>query len=229
MMRAWEVISPKRKARALRFRRMEAKVNQTLTGLLEREAFLRETGREIDELTIEENESGRPYVTGLDIPLYYNISHAGELMLCAVSEANVGIDVEEDKRYNERVVKRFFTEEETAFIDSYSEGERPTAFAKLWTMKEAFMKYTGLGFHFPVTQVGTRLTDEEFGEILPGDEVSEDLWEALKKQGIQRETLPKCRLYHPKCGYHGAVCAADLSDIRWIDVTADLASVWNED
>ena len=81
---------------------------------------------------LAKEESGRPVWTGSDC--FVSISHTGTTAAAAVSRVRIGIDLEPAGRQNLRVARRMFTE-----------NEQRWAFARLWTLREAYAKWTGLG------------------------------------------------------------------------------------
>ncbi|MHA7957015.1 4'-phosphopantetheinyl transferase family protein [Streptomyces sp. L500] len=116
---------------------------------------------------------GRPAVAG---PLHFNLSHAGELALFAFADTPVGADVEEEQSAAVVAdVSPMLHPAETAELAALPEPERPAAFARCWTRKEAYLKGTGTGLaespavtyvgtgSAPVAPPGWTLTDVEAG------------------------------------------------------------------
>lgn len=86
-----------------------------------------------------------------DSPLHFNLSHSGERVLCVMSSFPVGCDVEKRHAVDLNIAKRFFFEDEYCAIEACrTQEEREALFFKLWTLKESFMKCTGLGFRLPL-------------------------------------------------------------------------------
>lgn len=124
---------------------------------------------------------GKPYIR--QVPWHYNLSHSGDFAALAVSDAPVGIDIQQVRPYRESLVKRFFSQEEAdafekGFSDSAREGgmaadasPRMALFYTLWCRKEAYGKLTGTGLTEDVLKrnmlkdTGTGMY--EYGEI-PG-------------------------------------------------------------
>ena len=80
--------------------------------------------------------------------LYFNMSHSGKYVVIAVSDVDVGIDVEHKAKNYRQVAKRFFCEEEYRSICACpDETEQKQCFLEIWTKKEAYIKLTGLGMH----------------------------------------------------------------------------------
>lgn len=101
---------------------------------------------------IESAENGRPYIK--DNLRYISISHSNTAVVAAVSDSPVGIDIEQIKPVNRRLVKRICTDEEEVFINLSNEKacdqlitEEKTLerFFVIWTAKEAWFKKQGTG------------------------------------------------------------------------------------
>ena len=89
-------------------------------------------------------QDGKPYAVGLDV--HFNISHSGHFVVCAVSERNVGIDVEQMRPVREKLVRKVCTESELAWYqEAEDDGEAIRRFFQIWTSKEAYFKWLGTG------------------------------------------------------------------------------------
>ncbi len=98
-------------------------------------------GKDARELLVY-GPHGKPYLKGN--PFYFNLSHSGGIVACAVQTREVGLDVEKKREFSQRLKERICTPAEYLLVSSGSrENENLT---QLWTMKESYMKYTGLGF-----------------------------------------------------------------------------------
>lgn len=87
-------------------------------------------------------EHGKPYITNHD-GVHFNISHCNDAVAVGVSNLEVGIDVEGRRKFSDSLLQRAFSDEEQAEILSSQEPQ--DTFAKLWTRKEAWFKWTGTG------------------------------------------------------------------------------------
>lgn len=88
---------------------------------------------------------GKPYIK--EQPFFYNISHSGDYVFCAVSGQEIGADIQKKESGREkRVAERFFSGREMAAIREMSDdaGKRDL-FYRLWTRKEALGKLSGDG------------------------------------------------------------------------------------
>lgn len=101
---------------------------------------------------------GKPYIR--DSSIYFNLSHSGEYAVCAVSDSEVGIDIQRKGKLKMDVAKRFFTENECKHILAQPENTKATdMFYRLWALKESFVKAIGTGIN---------LSFDSF-EIVPGE------------------------------------------------------------
>jgi 4'-phosphopantetheinyl transferase len=119
-------------------------------------ALLRETlalhsGIPAHEWVFSSGPHGKPVLdarlaarTGLS----FNLAHTQGLVACAVMRnAEIGIDVE---RINQRIdvltlARHYFASPEVGALESCAEAQRYTQFTELWTLKEAYLKATGVG------------------------------------------------------------------------------------
>jgi 4'-phosphopantetheinyl transferase len=101
--------------------------------------------------TFDTGPHGRPAVArGGDV--HFNLSHCAGLVACAVSRAaEPGIDVESlDRAVPWDVAEAYFAADEAKWLDGLPAKERQAGFLRLWTLKEAYIKATGLGLSQPL-------------------------------------------------------------------------------
>ena len=90
-------------------------------------------------------ENGKPYIDG---GRCFSLAHSGTYAVCAVSDNEVGVDIELPREDSLRLAKRFFTESEYARIAASAESDE--LFCEYWTVKESFIKATGKGLSTPL-------------------------------------------------------------------------------
>ena len=89
---------------------------------------------------------GKPFFPALP-ELYFNLSHTAGWSLCALSDAPVGVDIEVPRPRRVGLWRFCLTDGEyAAFLTSGGGWEE---FYRLWTLKEAWCKYTGQGLGHP--------------------------------------------------------------------------------
>lgn len=74
-----------------------------------------------------------------DLPYFFNCSHSGEYVACAVSRREIGVDLERVRPVHARLL-RTLTDREKAWLESLPREEWDRAFLRLWTMKESWIK-----------------------------------------------------------------------------------------
>ncbi len=115
------------------------------------------------EKTIETKETlnGKPYFANRE-NLFFSMSHSEDYVVLALSECEVGVDIQKWKPVYANFVKRFLHEKELDEVNlgAVSDFAKPSGFESSaeitdtgilkgifdrWTAKEAFVKYTGEG------------------------------------------------------------------------------------
>ncbi len=97
--------------------------------------LLEENNANLEALSFSEN--GKPLLKN---GLYISISHSGECVCAAISKKPIGIDIENIRDFDLKILNRFFTEREKRYILRGDINER---FFTLWTIKEAIIKLEG--------------------------------------------------------------------------------------
>ena len=217
---ALNIITPERKAKALRFRRLMDQERGMATGVLELYALWKEFGISGQEEAVNclcRGEQGKPCLAERP-DAQYNISHSGAWIVCATGSVPLGIDVEQTSKYSERIIKRFFHPDETEKILSAPKEQQGDIFAEYWTMKESFMKLCGTGFAMPLSSFAT---ERETGEIRILPSMQEELRQQLKMLGITEAKAPICQCMKLEPGYHCAVCTVERESIEYRQVTLE--------
>lgn len=108
------------------------------------------------EIAFEYLASGKPQLPAGDNPrtLQFNVSHSASQALVALgSEHRLGVDIEKIRADVDPAAlsERFFSARERAGLRALPEHLRVSAFFACWTRKEAFLKATGDGLSFPLS------------------------------------------------------------------------------
>lgn len=138
---------------------------------------------------------GKPKVEGA----FFNLSHSGNIVVCAVAGNEVGCDVEKVVKTPEGVAERFFHQDEMAYIKESVGQERDERFFRIWTMKESYIKMTGEGM---------RLSFDRFVFLIGSEEVK------VCRDG----KILSCHImeYHIP-GYKVSVCSEEESFAAFIE------------
>lgn len=105
------------------------------------------------ELAFVYGAHGKPALDGAHAALGFNVSHSGEVAVVAAGwDRAVGVDVEAWRSLPDlaALAARVFAPAERAVLDALAEIDRPAAFFRCWTRKEAFIKATGQGLAQPL-------------------------------------------------------------------------------
>ena len=114
-----------------------------LAGLLE---------RTLGTLEFHNNENGKPNLKN-NCGLNFSVSHTGTLwgMAVVLNNVQIGFDVEQarSRKYMDEIMEAYFHHEERHYYSNLQgEQSRIAYFYKLWTQKEAYAKYLGLGLNY---------------------------------------------------------------------------------
>lgn len=108
----------------------------------------------VGEVTVEREWGAKPRLVS-PAGWYFNLSHSGEWTCLALSDGEVGIDIQQERPVDMRLATRFFTAEEQAALQGA--GERAEElFYRLWTVKEAYLKALGTGLNRPLNSFSVR-------------------------------------------------------------------------
>lgn len=142
-------VSEEKKIRLIRFHRFEDAQRSLFGDILARYAICRRTGLRNGDLVFRKNDYGKPMLIQPK-GIYFNISHSGIFVVCAIDDRPVGIDVEEIKTMDMQIAKNYFTTEEYNGITSLPKDKQTEHFYDLWTLKESFIKADGRGLNIPL-------------------------------------------------------------------------------
>ena len=121
----------------------------------------------LKKLLLEENitnplfkieEYGKAYISNFE-NIYFNLSHSGKMVLCAISDREVGVDIEYiDHEIDLSIAQHYFYNKE---YESIMNSQNPAdEFFKYWVLKESYMKYTGLGMNLKLDSFEIKIEDK---------------------------------------------------------------------
>lgn len=157
-IRLYQTVSKERQQKIDRLRFSKDKRLSLAAELLLKKA-LKEIG--INEHRIEYGENGKPYLKDIS-EVYFNLSHSEERVMCVISEKEVGCDVEKIRDTDFRIAGHFLTDEEQAFLEQANNlEEKKELFFRLWTLKESFLKATGMGMKLSMKDFMFQFVDNQ--------------------------------------------------------------------
>lgn len=108
--------------------------------------------------TFRTGKYGKTYLSNRE-DIYFNMSHSGKMVLCAVSDMEVGVDIEYiDSGIDLNIAKNYFYNSEYEGI--MNSKNPPEEFFRYWVLKESYMKYTGLGMNLELDAFEIIIEDE---------------------------------------------------------------------
>lgn len=135
---AFQRLFPKRLQRAQRYHFSDDRARCICVGLLLHERL------GLAENDILYNAYGKPYAENAPC---FSVSHSGGYTVLAVSDTDVGIDIERVDDIAPEAMEQVFTRDEMAYA---TDMER---LYKLWTLKESLSKAIGIGLGMPLKTV----------------------------------------------------------------------------
>lgn len=159
------MISSRRRRKVMEYLRAEDRKKSLGAGLLLAK-ILPLYGESPENITLE--PGGKPKAE----KVCFNLSHSGDLVICAAGRKAVGCDIEKIETEPEGVAVHFFHGNEVEYLQMFQEEERNEMFFRLWTLKESYMKMTGEGMRLPLQDFeilpeGERIRVRRGDEILP--------------------------------------------------------------
>lgn len=155
----FDAMSKERQSEVMRIISEKKRISKIVSDYLCRKAVSEFCSISPEEIVFIKNSFGKPYAENL--PVYFSVSHSADMVICAVSDKEIGIDIEKIKKFNPKAAEKFATEKELEYICSNEKG-----FFEIWTLKEAYFKCIGTG-------LGSDIKDVSF-EIMPNKIVCSD-------------------------------------------------------
>lgn len=131
------------------FKHHEKKIHQEIRQAFLNFAFNEVFGVSTESLKLSVNDYGKPQVENRD-DINFNISHCDGVIICAMSDKEIGVDVEKIRDFDRYAAKRVCNENELAIINNSNNPNK--TFFSYWTLKESLGKALGVGLHYPLKE-----------------------------------------------------------------------------
>ena len=143
-------LSTDEKARADRFFRPIDRYRWAASRAGLRQLLSRELGIAPDAIVFGQEANGRPNLVGIEA-VSFNLSHSADVAALAISrDTRVGVDVEDIREIRSDEIERALSIAERLELAEAADALQLETFFRFWTLKEAFMKGTGLGASLPL-------------------------------------------------------------------------------
>ncbi|MDP1574157.1 MAG: 4'-phosphopantetheinyl transferase superfamily protein [Coxiellaceae bacterium] len=126
-----------------------------------RNLLARYLGHSPEEIVFLTGTHGKPYLK--NFPLHFNFSHVGDYLLLGVTrDQAIGVDIEHhrDSKDHMEIAKRFFAPSEYAQLIAQPVLAQTRYFYQYWTLKEAFIKATGQGLSFGLSNFEVSVAEQ---------------------------------------------------------------------
>lgn len=147
----YSVMSHKKQQRVDEFHFFDDRKRTVSGEMLIRKAISNWCDISAEDILFDITEHGKPYAK--DLPIEFNISHSGNIVACAVDDKPIGIDIEKIRPVDLSIAKRICSFEEMCYLFGHDPEEQDfvytanidilARFFEIWTIKEAFIKYSG--------------------------------------------------------------------------------------
>lgn len=137
---------------AERYKKEDDRKKSLICYHLLREALMKDYG--IADFGFCLSENGKPYLKERN-DIFFNTSHCRNGCICVVSDNEIGADIQDIRPFSQRLAEKVCSYDELIRIENSSDKARE--FAKIWAMKESFIKMTGDGFSYGLKKA---VTDE---------------------------------------------------------------------
>ena len=174
-----ECLSEAEVARADRFVKESDRQKYIAGRVIVRNLLARYVGGSPESISFSLGEHGKPYLE--DNSLQFNFSHVGDYLLLGVTrDQAIGVDIEHHRENKEHleIAKRFFAASEYEKLLALPAQDQKKYFYHCWTLKEAFIKATGQGLSFGLSNFEVDLSGMKKNALLSvhGDTAAVDDW-----------------------------------------------------
>jgi 4'-phosphopantetheinyl transferase len=172
------LLSPGEREREQRFRFEKDRLQHVVARALVRTVLSHYTGEDPSAWRFAPNAFGKPLVAGPSAArLQFNLAHTPGLVVCLVALGHeVGVDAEDLTRTADHLMlaRRYFAASEAAALEALPPAERPAAFFRFWTLKEAYVKACGLGLSVPLGDFAFTLAADQPPRMSFAERVGDD-------------------------------------------------------
>ena len=155
--RMYNEINAVRKRKIDKYTKYSDKKRALLAGILLKYAMI-EHGIDYDSCEFLIDESGYEHILN-KTDVFFSISHAEDVSVCAFSDSLVGVDIENKSRFKkvkqESLSKRIMTSDEYRKYNSIDLEEKNVFMSRIWTRKEAFSKVCKKGLAMDFSKIDT--------------------------------------------------------------------------
>lgn len=163
-LEAW--LSPEEVARANRFKFPHLRRRWIAARAGMRSLLADRLGGSPSSLTFNTAAHGKPYLAGDGPKVAFNLSHSDSLAALAISDVELGVDIERIAEAHDSVARQQFSSAEYAALSRLAPDARVPAFYRMWSAKEAVLKALGTGFSLASNSFTVEISGSEELQIV---------------------------------------------------------------
>ena len=138
------LLPPEFAHRIERIRSADDAMRACFGGLLSRLVIAESIGIPWHTVTFREGSHGKPLYAG-DESIWFNITHSGDWVGCAVAHRPIGLDIQRIRSVHPALPRRVLSPTEQEYLMHSPDVDRSSTFIRLWCLKESFLKAIGSG------------------------------------------------------------------------------------
>ncbi|WP_238861419.1 4'-phosphopantetheinyl transferase superfamily protein [Clostridium sp. YIM B02569] len=140
------LLNEEKRNKIYRFMYIEDKQRTIVGDLLIKAILMEKLNINYNKVEFYCNKFGKLYLKGFN-NIYFNISHSGKWIVCAIDDEEIGIDIEEVKPIDINIGAVAFSDNELDLLSRQEEYNKLNFFYRLWTLKESYVKSVGMGLN----------------------------------------------------------------------------------
>lgn len=124
------------------------------------------------DIVFTEGPHGKPYLKESPIPLYFNLSHTGNLVVVGLSLYELGVDIEQvsEERNISVLATRMMSKKQFQIFQAIRDPKiQSTFFYKYWTFFEALVKALGVTQFTKHKSISNLMIDSPYSAIVTVD------------------------------------------------------------
>lgn len=139
------IVSAERLDRSRKFRSQSDFLLSMGGELLARAMIRKKLGVKNEDINFGQTAYGKPFLAGRE-NLHFNVSHSGDIVICALTDTEVGCDCEFISADNKiEDIEIVYTDNEYKAIQSLHGGGKILFCHQIWALKESYLKCAGIG------------------------------------------------------------------------------------
>ncbi|KRF09962.1 hypothetical protein ASG93_18665 [Paenibacillus sp. Soil787] len=168
--RMFHQLSREKQSKVRRMLKYDDAVRSLMGELLVKYAIGSMTNLPWHQIRFGMNAYGKPHLDGTD-SVYFNVSHSGDWVVCAIDSDAVGIDVEKIHSMDMQIALQFFSAAEYEQLMTLPSSHRLAYFFDIWTLKESLIKADGRGLSLALDSFSIHKQGSDI-QLIAGDEIA---------------------------------------------------------